>query len=233
MGRKQHTANAANRTATPRARVCLRKGCGQLYTPQRWNQRYCQDAECLRLVRRWQAAQRRAKFRSALETRQKLAAAERQRRQQRRSEAGTAAASGAWSRSKIISRGRLCHRPGCYQSPRDSIRTEACYCGDSCRLAMRRVRDRERKWLNRKTYAGRIKRLQEYQSRNARRLQARLKNKPTAVELCTTDTQHPTGAVVPYGRDAQPLLCSSPAKEQHRRDPETPHRPRTHPPPSS
>ena len=175
MGRKQHTSNAANRTATPRARICLRKGCGQLYTPKRWNQRYCQDPECLRLVRRWQAARRRAKFRSAVETRQKLAAAERQRRRKRRCQTKTTPAS-AWSRSNKIFHSRLCRRPGCYEPPRRSIRTEAHYCGESCRLAMRRVLDRERKWLNRKTYAGRIKRLQEYQSRNARRLQARLKN---------------------------------------------------------
>ncbi len=39
----------------PRARMCLRKGCGRKYQPRCWNQRYCQDAECQRQVRRWQA----------------------------------------------------------------------------------------------------------------------------------------------------------------------------------
>ena len=47
----------------PRTRICLRKGCGQKYLPQRWNQRYCQDPQCLREVRRWQAAKRQAKRR--------------------------------------------------------------------------------------------------------------------------------------------------------------------------
>ena len=44
-------------------RVCLRKGCGRKYQPRRWNQHYCQDPECLRLVMRWQAARRQAKRR--------------------------------------------------------------------------------------------------------------------------------------------------------------------------
>ena len=47
----------------PRPRICLRKGCGRKYQPRRWNQRYCQDPECLREVRRWQAARRQAKRR--------------------------------------------------------------------------------------------------------------------------------------------------------------------------
>ena len=47
----------------PRARICLRKGCGQKYVPRCWNQRYCQNPECLRAVRRWQAAKRQAKRR--------------------------------------------------------------------------------------------------------------------------------------------------------------------------
>ena len=43
--------------------MCLRKGCGRKYQPRRWNQRYCQDPECLRQLRRWQAAQRQARRR--------------------------------------------------------------------------------------------------------------------------------------------------------------------------
>ena len=49
--------------AGPRPRICLRKGCGRKYQPRCWNQRYCQDPECLRQVRRWQAARRQAKRR--------------------------------------------------------------------------------------------------------------------------------------------------------------------------
>ena len=28
------------------------KGCGRRYEPKRWNKRYCQDPECLRLLHR-------------------------------------------------------------------------------------------------------------------------------------------------------------------------------------
>ena len=62
-------------------RVCLRKGCGRKYQPRRWNQRYCQDPECLRLVRRWQAAKRQAKRRQDEAAKAQHAEAERVRRQ--------------------------------------------------------------------------------------------------------------------------------------------------------
>ena len=51
------------RVRRPRPRICLRKGCGRKYQPRCWHQRYCQDPECLRQVRRWQAARRQAKRR--------------------------------------------------------------------------------------------------------------------------------------------------------------------------
>jgi hypothetical protein len=65
----------------PRARLCLRKGCGRKYQPRRWNQRYCQDPECQRQVRRWQAAQRQAKRRLDAEAKAQHAEAQRLRRQ--------------------------------------------------------------------------------------------------------------------------------------------------------
>jgi hypothetical protein len=69
----------------PRARVCLRKGCGRKYQPRCWNQRYCQDAECQRQVRRWQAARRQAKRRLDAEAKAQHAEAERVRRQRAQS----------------------------------------------------------------------------------------------------------------------------------------------------
>jgi hypothetical protein len=69
----------------PRARICLRKGCGRKYQPRRWNQRYCQDPECLRQVRRWQAAQRQAKRRLVAEVKAQHAEAQRLRRQSAKS----------------------------------------------------------------------------------------------------------------------------------------------------
>jgi hypothetical protein len=64
--------------------MCLRKGCGRRYQPRRWNQRYCQDPECLRQLRRWQAAQRQTRRREDDTVKAEHAAAERARRQRAR-----------------------------------------------------------------------------------------------------------------------------------------------------
>ena len=73
------------RARRPRARTCLNKGCGRKYQPRRWNQRYCQDPECLREVHRWQAAQRQAKRREDADAKAEHAQAERARRQRAKS----------------------------------------------------------------------------------------------------------------------------------------------------
>jgi hypothetical protein len=78
VGQRHDSANGRRRL---RPRICLRKGCGRRYQPRRWNQRYCQDAECLRLVRRWQAARRQARRRQDDSARAQHAEAERARRQ--------------------------------------------------------------------------------------------------------------------------------------------------------
>jgi len=69
------------RARRPRPRICLRKGCGRKYLPRRWNQRYCQDPECLREVRRWLAARRQAKRRQDPGVKAQQALAQKQRRQ--------------------------------------------------------------------------------------------------------------------------------------------------------
>ncbi len=69
----------------PRSRTCFRKGCGRKYQPRRWNQRYCQDPECQREVRRWQAARRQARHRQAAEAKIQHAQAESARRQRAKS----------------------------------------------------------------------------------------------------------------------------------------------------
>jgi hypothetical protein len=65
----------------PRLRICLRKGCRRWYQPRRWNQRYCQDPECRRLIRRWLAAQRQARHRQDIFAKARHAQAEKARRQ--------------------------------------------------------------------------------------------------------------------------------------------------------
>jgi hypothetical protein len=73
------------RARRPRERTCLNKKCGRKYHSRRWNQRYCQDPECLREVRRWLAAQRQAKRREDADAKAEHAQAERARRQRAKS----------------------------------------------------------------------------------------------------------------------------------------------------
>jgi hypothetical protein len=75
----KHSCLASRRR--PRPRICLRKGCGRNYQPRRWNQRYCQEPECRRQVRRWQAARRQAKHRQDALAKARHAQAECARRQ--------------------------------------------------------------------------------------------------------------------------------------------------------
>lgn len=162
MGQSQDTlkrGGSARIVGRSRPRVCLRKGCEQSYQPFRWNQRYCQDPVCKREVRRWQAAKRQRNHRQSPKNRQLHASAESARRQRQRESPKTAgqdknpcslAATDhrAWSRSKN-NPPDFCDRPGCYESRRSSLRAPSRYCGDDCRQAIRRVRDREHKWLRR------------------------------------------------------------------------------------
>jgi hypothetical protein len=190
LGHVQHTLCQAFPTSGRRLgpRICLRRGCYRVYWARRWNQRYCQDPECRKLVRRWQAAKRQQQRRQQPEVRQAHAAAERQRRVRRRvaavdqnprppdkavsAEEKQNDRRGAWSRSKNFSV-PFCDRPGCYDAVRESCRCPARYCSDDCRRALKRVRDRERKWLHRHTQAARSALSQPYQAaRSARRARA-------------------------------------------------------------
>ena len=167
MGRPQDKPRSRNTARPARSRDCLRKGCSQVFQPARWNQRYCQETECTRQLRRWQAAKRQRAHRQSPANRKRHAQAEAKRRRARAARpAGnepvadkkTADQDGAWSRSEEIP-SEFCDRPGCYEPLPDDSRAPARYCGSDCRRAMRRVRDRERKWLLRNRYrAGRDRR---------------------------------------------------------------------------
>jgi hypothetical protein len=168
VGCRHDKPNCRCRPRRLRPRICLRKGCGRKYQPQRWNQHYCQDAECLRLVRRWQAAKRQAKRRQDEAAKAQHAEAQRARRRRATSspqppkEPEVAAARG--HAAKILFPTPLCDRPGCYEPPPKLGRNQAKYCCPVCRQAVRRVRDRERKWRRRGTFQGRRARDQDYQA---------------------------------------------------------------------
>jgi hypothetical protein len=162
MGHSQPTGcrtHAASPSRFP-PRQCLRKGCGRTFVPRRWNQRYCREPECLRLLRRWQAAKRQQRRRTRAEVRRQQAAAQRERRHRQRAEAGVrqavrsppaaaAPARRAWSRCKKNLQD-FCDRPGCFEPRRPSRRAPARYCAGDCRPTVQRVQDRERKWKRRK-----------------------------------------------------------------------------------
>ena len=169
----RHPTSDGCRCRRPRPRRCLRKGCGHIYTPQRWNQRYCQDPECRRLVRRWQAAQRQARRRQDEAVKARHAEAQRTRRRRRATspqppkDLEVAAARG--HAAKIFWPFPLCQRPGCHAAPPKLGRNQAKYCCRACRQAVDRVLDRERKWLERDTFQGRQARKREYRAAAARR----------------------------------------------------------------
>lgn len=162
-----------------RPRACLRKGCARRFQPACWNQRYCQDPQCLREVRRWQAARRQRQCRQQPRARQKHAVAERNRRAARREKRPnppeTAPShAGAWSRSKPSPAGPLCHRPGCYDPPRDVPRGRTRYCSQRCQQELRRVWDRERKYLARnRPHVQALRRLEYQATQLKRRTQAK------------------------------------------------------------
>jgi hypothetical protein len=85
MGHVEHTtvAGASARGKRLGWRTCLRKGCGRRYQAGHWRQRYCREPDCLRQLRRWQAAKRQRKRRATAEGRQNHARAERERRRRK------------------------------------------------------------------------------------------------------------------------------------------------------
>ena len=161
MGRRQSNASPHPSPSRPRfpPRTCHRRGCGRVFTPRSWNQRYCRESHCLRLLHRWQATKRQRARRRQAEKRQQHADAERERRRRQREAqasppgeappvrlvASARVAPRAWSRSPEILPD-FCDRPGCYDPLPGPRRGPAQYCGADCAQAQRRVHDRERKF---------------------------------------------------------------------------------------
>jgi hypothetical protein len=233
VGHVEHTTVAGTSTRGRRLgwRTCLRKGCGRRYQAGHWRQRYCRKPDCQRELRRWQAARRQRQRRATAEGREQHARAERERRRRKEESKDVRGDPGlrrcAWSRHKKISGGPTCDRPGCFESPRPSIRTPARYCGNECRRAMRRVRDRERKWKSRKTKAGRWKRRLEYQALRAKRRQRALPGNEDREDSRPAAAREGRPRAVGVYRHAS----KSPLTSPHPQDHETPnHDPQANPP---
>lgn len=235
MGQQHLTTqpDASTRAGRLGGRLCLRKGCGRWFQPRRWNQRYCQEPDCLREVKRWQAAKRQRQRRATPEGRQRHAVEERQRRKQVSAAGDACRDAPAWSRSNKNLPQVFCDRPGCYEPPRGSSRAPSRYCGDACRSAMHRVRDRERKYWARKTKAGRLKRRLEYQAVKVRRCLGTHARQSFPLDPTLAPSGCPQDSVLGYGHHGEPRLGFSGSLEATTDDPQTSPGSRPRAPPAS
>ena len=156
----------------PRCRRCLLKGCERFYRPTRPQSRYC-SAACGHAARRWRRRQASRRWRASEPG--KARRREQCRRSRRRIPlvvlAGPTssspavvtslpvtepapAAPGEGQRPATIAEkfaAQPCQRPGCYAvfalQPRSPQQR---FCSSSCRQALRRVLDRERRWRRRR-----------------------------------------------------------------------------------
>ena len=156
----------------PRQRRCLLKGCETPFQPTCPQARYC-SPECRAAARRWRQRQASRQYRRTVNGQEKRQAQSRRYRcrcaeRRRAAQAQDADVGGSdtacgdeipppeGQRPGDDSGFSGCDRPGCYvpfapskRSPRQR------FCSSSCRQALRRVIERERRWWQRARRAGR------------------------------------------------------------------------------
>jgi hypothetical protein len=147
--------------STRRARRCLLKDCECLFIPSCPQSRYCSKA-CQQAARRWRRVKASRAHRADPDGREQRRRHNRLYRQRRRARV-TAAAAARPPSSTPAREGkrpacsceffheRMCDRPGCYVT--FTVRHEcSCqrFCSLACRLALRRVLDRERRYRSRR-----------------------------------------------------------------------------------
>jgi hypothetical protein len=139
-----------------RPRHCLLKGCERLFWPGHWRSLYCGEA-CRRAARRWrcwQASQRYRATENGKQRRREQSQRRRQRLRERQAASADVAASCEGQRIPVSGEDfstRPCDRPGCYALfalPHE----QSCkrFCSVACRLALRRVLDREARYRMRR-----------------------------------------------------------------------------------
>ena len=135
-----------------RPRRCLLKGCERLFWPRRPQARYCSKG-CQQAARRWRRRQASRRYRASdwgRERRRDQARRYRQRWRERQTASAAVALPDEGQRPASPSEDfatRRCERPGCYEH--FSIKHEhSCrrFCSVVCRLALRRVLDRESRY---------------------------------------------------------------------------------------
>lgn len=139
-----------------RPRRCLLKGCERWYWPRTARCHYCSDA-CQREAKRWRqwrASQRYRASEAGRERRREQSRRYRQRcREQQQASADTACAREGQriEAADADFSGRPCDRPGCYVLF-SVVHEHQCkrFCSVACRLALRRVLDRESRYRQRR-----------------------------------------------------------------------------------
>lgn len=139
-----------------RARQCLLKGCERWFTPSHPQSRYCSSV-CAKAAQRWRRVKASRRYRASAGGRKHRREQHRRYRQRAR-QAAAAAADASAAREGQRPAGacqdfseRMCDRPGCYVTfvvlPEFSCRR---FCSVVCRLALRRVLDREARYRQRR-----------------------------------------------------------------------------------
>lgn len=155
MAQKDHGARPRRRQFHCRTRCCLLKGCEEPFRPRHPGTRYCSEA-CRRAAERWRIERARKNYLDSERGKQQRRAQSqryRQRCKHRSKMSGCAKTccclTGEGDHQEHPRR-ILCARPGCYELICPSRRSPLQkYCSGSCRSAVRRVLERERRWFMR------------------------------------------------------------------------------------
>ena len=163
------TCSIPESISAPARSQCLRKGCENRYQPRQRNQQFCNEPSCHDEVVRWQNAKRQQRWRRLPKNRERQASLARIRRKKEKLQPKVpslvvlnkcsclltnAADTDADVSCPVSSRCSklpeiFCDRPGCYETTRASQRNHAKYCGNDCRNAVDRAKDRQRKSIAR------------------------------------------------------------------------------------
>jgi hypothetical protein len=139
-----------------RPRRCLLKGCERLFWPRRPQARYC-SVSCQQAARRWRRRQSSQRYRSTDPGRERRRQQSQRYRQRQREQAKASAEAEALREGQRPASAsadfatRRCERPGCYEQ--FALKHEhSCkrFCSVACRLALRRVLDREARYRARR-----------------------------------------------------------------------------------
>ena len=133
-------------------RLCLLKGCERTFRPRHPFSRYCSSA-CRAAARRWRRRLANRRYRASEQgkcRRRAQTCRYRQRVRERERTASCARPDGEGYPHLKDDTDSCCRRPGCYEGFAKTTRSPLQkFCSAACRLALRRVLIRERRWRRR------------------------------------------------------------------------------------